>query len=184
VDFFRVFDWDTRSKGAKFGGPFYIPRSRQGAGRHDLPQQDGVFYVSTDPISAVAEAIQMYRNQTLNDIDFRIEDKRVQALAHFRSARLRLVDLTDSNELARRQIRPATVATHDRLVTQRLALSIFEEGADGFLWWSTLEARWTNATLFQSRLRKKMHLAPPVLPLSIQLPELRFAAQFLKIRLG
>jgi hypothetical protein len=182
--FYRVFDWDRVSKGAKPGGPCYVPRARQGSGRHDIPERDGVLYVALNAVSAVAEAIQAYRNQMVDNEDFEIEGHKIQALSSMESIRkLRLIDLTDPRELARRSIRPAQVATRDRSVTQQLALSLFEERVDGFLWWSTLEAAWTNATLFQGRVMKKLRLSHAVKPLSIDLPEVVAAARHLNIRL-
>jgi hypothetical protein len=184
LDLYRVFDWDRISRGSKGGGPLYVPRARQGSGRHDIPQRSGVFYAALSATSAIAEAIQVYRNQTLTANDFELEGNRIQAMARLTlSSASRLVDLTDAKELAHRSIRPADVATHDRSVTQRLAIAVFNEGADGFLWWSALEASWTNVTLFQNRVTRKLRLAEPPTPLTAELPELRAAARLLRIRL-
>ena len=47
-------------------------------------------------------------------------------------------------------LRPAGVATRERPVTQRLAAGLFQRhrNAAALLWWSTLEASWSNATVF------------------------------------
>lgn len=149
-----------------------------------MPQTDGVLYAALSPASAIAEAIQVYRNQSLTDADFEIGEGKIQSLARLKlSPAARLIDLTDARELARRSIRPADVVTHERSVSRRLALSLFEEGVEGFLWWSALEAAWTNVTLFQSRAARKLRLLKPIHPLTVQLPELKDAARFLKIRL-
>jgi hypothetical protein len=65
-----------------------------------------------------------------------------------------LVNLDDPSQLASRQLRPSQVATLRRAVSQRMSASTFDEGAAGLLWWSTLDAEWTNATLFHSGARK------------------------------
>jgi hypothetical protein len=184
LEFYRVFDWDGISRGSQLGGPLYVPRARQGSGRHDIPQEDGVLYTSLSATSAVAEAIQFYRNEILDDRDFEIHEDMHQALFHIKAiSRLHLADLTDPQELVRRAITPTQVATHDRSMTQRLALELYQEGLDGFLWWSTLEASWTNATLFQSRAIKKLRLVQKSKRLTTKLPELMEAARFLNIRL-
>jgi len=184
VNLYRVFDWDGRSRGPSPGGPLYVPRLHQGAGRFDIPTVDGVLYASLSPVAAVAEAIQVYRNQSLSDDDFIFDDGRQQALAHFSlSEKARLVDLTDSRELAKRNLRPAEIATFDRTVTHRVAQSLHEEKCDGFLWWSALEASWTHVVLFQSRIQKKLKWVKPIQILRTTTPDVMAAAQFLKIRL-
>lgn len=83
--------------------------------------------------SAVAERIQAFRGQTLNDADLRLVGGAQYALATFDDSTLdRIVHLDDPSELARRQLRPSMVATRDRRVTGAIALRIFEEGVRGF----------------------------------------------------
>ena len=184
MDLFRVFNWDGRSQGEAPRGPFCIARDRQGAGRHDIPERDGALYGSVNPVSAVAEAIQMFRNQILEEGDFERENGLVQALAHFRLAPgLHLVDLNDPVVLKEMQVRPSEIATLERPRTQAICRRLHEKGVAGFTWWSTLEASWVNATLFQSRIRRKLKLAGKIIPLTIELKEVREAARWLKIRL-
>ena len=47
--------------------------------------------------------------------------------------------------------RPSGVASRDRAITQSMAERAFEAGAMGLSWWSTLDAAWTNVTLFAER---------------------------------
>ena len=70
-----------------------------------------------------------------------------------------LVDLDDPATLVRIGLRPSSVATGVRAATQRLALERFRDEAVGLSWWSTLEATWTNVTLFDVQLPVR----PPVL---------------------
>jgi hypothetical protein len=184
VDLFRVFDWDRTSKGSLPGGPLFVPREKQGAGRHDIPSLDGIFYVTHNAAAAVAESIQGFRNQSLAGTDFYVEEDKIQALAHIALAdSAALVDLNDPAQLLKRHLKPSDIATGDRALTRRVCAQLHEEGVDGFLWWSSLEASWTNATLFQSHVKKKLKLIEPVQSLTTSLPSVREAAARLRIRI-
>lgn len=161
-----------------------MARPRQGAGRHDSPARYGAWYCSRAPVSAVAESIKFLRGESLTDEDFRRVDGVAKALVGFSVADdLELTDLDDPSQLMLRNLRPSQVATLRRAATQRLAISIFDEGAAGLLWWSTLEAEWTNVTLFYERaLPRVSHVSPPV-TLSTRLPEVQEAADRLGIRI-
>ena len=52
-------------------------------------------------------------------------------------------------------LRPSQVATNRRAVTQSDAARLFDAHPDaaGLRWWSTLEASWINATLFDRAAR-------------------------------
>jgi RES domain-containing protein len=183
LDLFRVFDWDGASTGRREGGPLHVARSRQGAGRHDAPALYGAWYCSREPISAVAESIQYLRGSVLADADF-LRVGAAKALVGLRlDPSLALIDLDDPLELTRRGLRPSRVATMQRHVTQRLAASIFEEGAAGLSWWSTLEAAWTNVTLFHERALPGISVVQPPRVLTTQMPEVRNAAAHLGIQL-
>lgn len=137
-----------------------MARKLQGSGRHDNPDRYGALYASREPVSAVAESIQQFRGQELTDHDLHRVGGRTLALAALDDAGIgAVVDLCDAHELARRDLRPTAVATHDRSVTQRIARTIFDEGHPGFAWWSTLEASWTNVTLFAERVRNGLQVA-------------------------
>ena len=66
-----------------------------------------------------------------------------------------------------------------RAVTQGIAGSIFDEGAGGLLWWSTLEAEWTNVTLFYERALPHVSMMAPPRRLTIRLGEVQQAAHML-----
>jgi hypothetical protein len=184
VDLFRVFDWDGARLGRGEGGPLFVARARQGSGRHDAPQKYGAWYCSREAVSAVAESIQYLRGHSVSDRDFLRAGGTVKALVALRaSGRLKLVDLDDPSQLVVRRVRPSGIATRRRSVTQAIAASIFDEGADGLSWWSTLDADWTNLTLFHERALPRVAVAAPPRRLSVRLPEVRAAAEALGIRL-
>lgn len=152
MDLFRVFSWDGNSLDDRPGGPLHIPRSRQGSGRHDNPGIYGAIYASTDPVSAIAEAIQTFRSQTLVEEDLQRVPNRSLALVTLDVSKgALLMDLDDPRELVARNFRPSQVASSNRKLTRAQSLQIFQEGLGGFLWWSTLEASWINCTLFAER---------------------------------
>lgn len=184
MELFRVFDWDGASLGRAEGGPLFIARARQGSGRHDAPAKYGAWYCSRSAVSAVAEGIQYLRGHALADADFHRAGGIVKAVVGLRfDDGLEIVDLDDPSQLVTRRIRPSQVATLRRSVTQGIAAALFEEGAIGFEWWSTLEAEWTNVTLFHERALPHASVSAPPRMLSRKLPELQQAARHLGIRI-
>jgi hypothetical protein len=180
-----VFPYLPGKRPREEGGPLHVPRKRQGIGRHDNPDHYGALYLSRNPESAIAERIQAFRGQKLTTDDFRRQDGSRYAVVALDEARLEnLVDLDDPAELHRRRIRPSLVATRNRTVTQPLALELYREGISGFLWWSTLEASWSNATLFVERAAPRLKIVETPEPLSIELPALRTAADLLGVHLA
>lgn len=181
---FRVFDWDGATAGRGDGGPLFVARDRQGAGRHDAPALYGAWYCSRDAVAAVAESIQAWRGHQLDDRDFVRLDGRHKALVELElDERLVVVDLDDPTELARRRLRPSRVATRHRSVTQATAMGIFKAGAAGLAWWSTLDADWGHVTLFFERAVRSAAVAVPPVRLSTVLAPVRDAADALGIRL-
>ncbi|MBI3493113.1 MAG: RES family NAD+ phosphorylase [Acidobacteria bacterium] len=184
MELFRVFDWDGASLGRSEGGPLCVARSRQGAGRHDSPAQYGAWYCSRLAVSAIAECIQYLRGHVLRDGDFVRANGRTKALVMLRlDDALPIVDLDDPAALVRRRLRPSQVATLRRAVTQRIAASVFREGAGGLSWWSTLDAEWTNVTLFHERALPHIVIAAPPRMLSTRLAEVREAAAHLGVQI-
>lgn len=183
---YRVFPFVPGAGAAEDGGPLHVVRALQGGGRHDNPQAYGALYASRSAQSAVAERIQRFRGRTLAEAHLRRADGTRYALAAIEDEGLDrpLVDLDDPRELVRRDLRPSWVATRDRTVTRPIALSIFAEGAAGLGWWSTLDAEWSNVTLFAERTRRRLRLAGDPEPLTLVMPALRAAARALGIRLA
>jgi hypothetical protein len=163
----------------------FVPRRHQGAGRHDAPDLYGAWYCTTAPVAAVAERIQQFRGQTLNDEDFvRLGNLRLALVAMDMDTAVQLVDLDEPAELSARGWRPSVVATRQRLVTQQQARTIFGDGAVGFSWWSTLCADWTNITLFHERAARHVRVVGRPRPLTTSMTEVQQAADDLGVRLG
>jgi RES domain-containing protein len=181
---FRVFPLIPGAGPSEDGGPLFVPRSLQGSSRHDNPGSYGALYASRRAESAVAERIQPFRGRELTSAHLRRADGRRYALASIDDAGLGgVVDLDDPQELSRRGLRPSTVATRNRAVTQPVALAIFEEGSYGFAWWSTLEAAWTNVTLFAERAVPELALAGAPEPLSLDHPVVTAAARLVGVKI-
>ena len=181
---YRLFPWSPSAPPGDPGSPLYNPRRRQGSGRHDGPALYGALYVARSELSPVAEWLAAFRGQALTSADFSRTDGRTWALASFDDAQLpALPDLDEPAELARRRLRPSGVATHRRPVTQRLAAEIHAEGVAGFAWWSTLEAAWSNVTLFAERALPLITLAAPPRRLAIEDPLVARAAAAVGVRL-
>lgn len=162
-----------------------MPRQNQGSGRHDNPALYGAFYCSLDPLSCIAEALQPFRGRTVTERHLSRFEDRILALAGFElSDRTSLVDLDDPRELEARGTRPSIVATTDRKRTQSLAARIFNEGAAGFLWWSTLESLWVNCTLFEERIAPRLRLSGEPRALSLEEPAVVAAAAQIGILLA
>lgn len=179
MDLYRVFDWDAHSTGAEPGGPLYIPRLAQGQGRHDIPERDGVLYTSLNVLSAVAEWIQFFRTRELTPQHFELSDGRLKALAVLElSEEMALPSLDDPQTLVRYGIKPSEIITHDRRITRLVAGRLFDDGRPGFLWPSSLEGSWINATLFQSRSQPHLKLKGPIRALGVETPEVVEAAAF------
>ena len=179
---FRVFDWDGATLGRAAGGPLSVARARQGSGRHDAPHRYGAWYCSREAVSAIAECLQYLRGHSLTDADFLRVGPTTKAIVALRVAdSLEIVNLDDPAELLDRRLRPSEVATMRRAVTQKISTSLFDAGADGLEWWSTLEAEWRNVTLFHERAIAHVAVEAPPRRLTVTLPEVRLAADQLGI---
>ena len=167
------------------GGALYVDRALQGKSRHDNPTQFAALYTSRQPESAVAERIRGFQGRTMTDLQFQRTDGRRYALAVLEDAAVTdVVDLDDPAELVRLDFRPSQVATRDRATTQRIAMTIFEEGASGLVWWSVLEGSWLNVTLFAERTVERLSVTGEPEPLSVTHPLVMAAAEFFEIRLA
>jgi hypothetical protein len=168
------------------GGALFVPRDRQGAGRHDSPGRYGAFYAARSAVAAVAETIQAFRGRDLSPDDLVLADGSSLRLATLDDSRLKaLVDLDEPAVLVAEGWRPSGVASRDRLVTQAMAVRAFDAGSLGLSWWSTLDSAWTNVTLFAERTvgRAVVALEGPPEPLSLKHPAVIAAADHLTIPL-
>src|SRR5882672_5474645 len=122
MDVYRFFPWNKSSPVEEYGGPLYVPRQKQGSGRNDIPDRDGVLYVSKLPIGAIAEAIQPYRGLRFIDKRFKLTNQEFRKADGLRLALVTLdindmahfVDLDDPNVLQEYKIKPSEINSNDR----------------------------------------------------------------------
>jgi hypothetical protein len=165
------------------GGPLFVPRLDQGRGRHDNPDVYGALYLSRVPESPIAEVLRDYVARGIPPSPLLREGSPI-ALAAVAEGDLDLIDLDDPRSLSARELRPSKVATHDREATQPLAHRLFDEGAAGFEWWSTIEASWINVTLFEERAARHLRLDGEPEPLTLDHPAVQAAAEAVGVLLG
>jgi RES domain len=176
----RTLPYSPRSGDQEPGGARWFPREFQGEGRHDNPSLYGCLYVSEVPVSAVAEALAMFRGSgavresmltrfglRLALIELRLPDSAT------------LLDLDDPLVLSAERLRPSQVASHRRTLTREHAAELFHAhpGIAGLRWWSSLESTWINATLFDRAARYLR--VQSIEPLTLDHPAVREAADFL-----
>jgi RES domain-containing protein len=167
VILWRVLPWDPSARPAAPGGALWFPRPFQGTARHDNPARYGCLYASEAPVSAIAEALAPFRGTGDLEPEMLTRAGRPLALARLELRSGELLDLDDPAALVEAELRPSRVATNRREVTQADTARLFDAHPDaaGLRWWSTLEASWINATLFDRaaaglRVRGVRPLAP------------------------
>jgi hypothetical protein len=134
--------------------------------------------VTEHAVSAVAEALAPFRGTGDVHPELLVRMGRPLALAELElDDAARIVDLDDPGVLVRERLRPSQVATSRRPVTQDYAARLFDAGAHGLRWWSTLESGWINVTLFD-RVQESLN-ARGVRPLDVDDDAVREAAAFL-----
>jgi hypothetical protein len=178
----RVFPWDRDAAPGEPFSPEYVPQG-QGKGRFDLPGvPGGVLYAAETAEHAVAELVQQYRGQTLDEADLIVAGRRlaVVAVALPGAVRRGVLDLCDPEELVRLGVRPDETASRDRRATQRIGAAVHAAGHTGLRWWSAFSGDWHTVMLFRDRLT-----APPAFEtpeaLTLDHPALREAARELGI---
>lgn len=150
----RVFPWDPEAAAGAPHSASWIPRA-QGQGRFDRPHTaSGVLYLAETPVHAVAESIQHYRGQSLDDRDLFVAGHRL-ALVRAEvpeGLALHLADLCEPATLLELGIRPDETAAADRRTTQSIAADVHEARFAGLRWWSALRGEWHTLVLFPDRL--------------------------------
>jgi RES domain len=175
----RCFAWDRRAAPDAEGGPLWFARAYQGDGRHDNPDAYGCLYLAVHAVSAVVEQLARFRGSVLvPQILLRRRIPLALAILELDDISM-LVDLDDPTVLSTHALRPSTVATRTRHVTQPQALALYQSGADGIRWWSTFESLWANVTAFDRTVRRLR--VGTVRRLSIDDVAVREAADFLGI---
>lgn len=177
---FRTLPYDPTAAAEERGGPLWFPRVFQGEGRHDNPDAYGCLYVSEQPVSAVAEALAMFRGSGPLRPEMLTRSGLPLALCELALPdETSLVDLDEPLVLGREGLRPSLVATRKRFVTQPQAARLHSAHEDtaGLRWWSTLESTWMNVTLFDRAAELLEMTAIETLALSH--PAVREAGEFL-----
>ena len=175
----RCFAWDRRAPPNDAGGALWFARTWQGDGRHDNPDVYGCLYLAEQAVSAVVEQLARFRGsvfvpQVLVRRGFPLALATVEL-----DDDATVVDLDEPRILAAHALRPSTVATRRRNVTQPQALALHHQGADGIRWWSTFESLWANVTVFD-HAAQRLRVAS-VERVSLDDPAVREAAETLGI---
>jgi hypothetical protein len=150
----RVFPWDPETvSGAPFSAGWIPPV--QGQGRFDRPRiPAGVLYLAETPVHAVAEMIQHYRGQQVDDRDFIVSGHRLALVRAELAEGLaeRLADLCDPATLLELELRPDETAAANRRTTQAISERIYTARFAGLRWWSALRGEWHTLVLFRDRV--------------------------------
>jgi RES domain len=155
VILWRVLPWDPSARPATPGGALWFPRPFQGTARHDNPARYGCLYAAEEPATAIAETLAPFRGTGDLEPEMLVRMGRPLALARLELRGAPLLDLDDPAVLVDAGLRPSQVATGHREVTQPDAARLFDVHPDaaGLRWWSTLEASWLCATVFDRAAR-------------------------------
>jgi hypothetical protein len=155
VILYRCFACDDGAAPAERDGPLWFPRVFQGEGRHDNPDLYGCLYLSAAAVSCVVEQLARFRGQRLTASMLRRRGLPLVLAEIELPDDLEVVDLDDPRVLRRERLRPSTIATRERTITQPQARALFERhaAAAGLRWWSTYESLWTNVTVFDRAAR-------------------------------
>lgn len=182
VALYRVLPYLPGVRRGRAGHPLYVPRST-GVNRVDNPGSYQTLYLGDSPAGAVAEAFGWAPRWDAGL--FRGPPSlpgSIRALVRYELPEATSVcDLDDAERLVDLGLRPSSVVTRDRAVTQAWALSLFESGSFvGVRWWSYYDPGWGSYGLWDhSRLALK-----GVQVLTAAHPAVREAAEVLVRPLG
>lgn len=174
--FFRVFVHHPDARGPRDNGHPLFVWPRQGAGRLDDPAGEyRVLYLAATAEAAVAETLGRYPRWTPQVLAGPPAAPAGSTLALARyDGTPQVLDLDDARRLVTWRLRPSSVVTRDRAVTQAWARRIHLAGEwDGVSWWSAYDATWTVLGLW----RYGTLTVAEVEPLSLTHPALTAAAE-------
>jgi hypothetical protein len=157
-----------------------VPTPFQGDGRHDNPDLYSVLYAAPDPVAAIVEALAPFRGTGPLTSTLLCRAGRPLVLAEIDvDDASHVVDLDDPVILVAEHLRPSTVATRRRRITQDQAGSLYRWHPDAaaLKWWSTFEASWAQLTVFD-RAATQLDVGA-VVELTVDVPEVIEAATFL-----
>jgi hypothetical protein len=117
----------------------------------DNPGRYRTLYLSDAPVGAVAEAfgtLRLWTEAMFGRPD--LPDSRRALVEYETSQDLQIFDLDDARALDSLGLRPSQVVTRDRKLTQRWALTIYEQGRwGGVRWWSYYDPRWYSHAVWE-----------------------------------
>jgi len=150
----RCFAWNRRALADEQSGPLWVPRNYQGDGRHDNPDLYGCLYLSDREVSGVVEQLARFRTQRLQAALLRRRGLPLAVAALELDDAAEVLDLDDPRVLVRERLRPSSVATRRREVTQAQARALHgvHPRAAALRWWSIFESSWSNYTVFDRAL--------------------------------
>jgi hypothetical protein len=156
VTLHRCFAWNRAARDAGPDGPLWFPRPFQGEGRHDNPGVYGCLYLADRPVSCIVEQLAAFRGQRLAASMLRRRGLPLGLARIELDDAAPILDLDDPVTLRRERLRPSSVATRRREVTQPQVLSLYHHHrhAVGVRWWSTWESLWANVTVFDRAAAK------------------------------
>ena len=181
----RAFPWDEGSKPGTRFSPSFVP-TPTGRGRFDIPRQlSSSLYLAESPEHAVGELIQPWRGRRigvphLERAGFRLALVEVTCSPEVQS---NLFDLCDPSMLEAGDMAPDRTASRHRHITQPLARKIWDTGAVGLRWWSSVWGDWHTTVLFTARTEGHLDFGDPV-PLTPAHPTVQKAACLLGIRVS
>lgn len=177
MDLWRVCVWRLEETDpARNGHPAYL-WPRQGHGRVDDPEHEYlVLYLGDSPAGAIAEYLGNYPRWTPAVLDpppAAPPGSRL-GLAHY-SFNGDVLDLDDPDVLSQWALRPSSVITRDRGITQHWARALYDTGEHaGVSWWSYRDPRWAGLGLWD---RTGIEGSPDVEELTLDHPDLLEASQ-------
>ena len=176
---YRCFAWNEGARESQQDGPLWFPRLFQGEGRHDNPDIYGCLYLADRPLSCIVEQFGQFRGQRLTPALLRRRGLPLGLAEIELDDGAKLINFDDPNVLHSEGLRPSSVATRRRRVTQPQARQLYERHTEtaGLIWWSIYEALWMNVTVFD-RATSLLHLRS-VRVLKIDDPALAEAADAL-----
>jgi hypothetical protein len=178
VILYRCFAWRSGARHRDQDGPLWFPRVFQGEGRHDNPDVYGCLYLADAELSGVVEQLARFRTQRLRRSFLQRRGLPLAVAELELDDGAEIVDLDEPRTLVRERLRPSSVATRSRAVTQPQALELHRTHPDaaGLRWWSTFESLWANYTVFdRATLALRVRAARE---LSLDDPAVVVAAEF------
>ena len=140
---YRVFPYLPAARPGEPGHPLYVPRP-QGSGRIDNPDLYEVMYLGNGPVCAVAETFGNLKIWTPKMFLAPYVPGSRRALGTYELPdTAAIADLDDPSVLVSLGLRPSSVTTRERRVTQAWARTLFERHRwVGVRWWSYYDPDW------------------------------------------